>query len=94
MFLLLFFSLGFIGIVFLFFLRRERLIKEGALFFYKNKSFFELKREIEEELKDLLNEIKMEREALQSLKLEAELIAEKLEALILRGDRLKDRDNQ
>lgn len=92
MFFLLFFLLGFISALFLLFLRRERLIREGALFFYKNKSFFELKDEVEEELKSLLNEIRMEREALRNLKLEAELVADKLEALILRGEKLKDKD--
>ncbi|MCS7234225.1 MAG: hypothetical protein NZ900_09035 [Synergistetes bacterium] len=90
----MFFLLGFISAVFLFFLRGERLIREGALFFYKNKSLFKLKEEIEEELKDLLSEIKMEREALQSLKLEARFLADKLEALIIRGSALKDRDSQ
>ncbi|MBC7330987.1 MAG: hypothetical protein H5T91_00960 [Synergistetes bacterium] len=70
----------------------KRLIKSGAVFFYKNKHLFELKEEIEEELKELLNEIRMERSALESLKMEAELLAERLESLIVKIESLKNRD--
>lgn len=91
-FLVLGFILGFIVALSLYYLRVERLVRSGALFFYKNKGLFELKEEIEEELKDLLNEVRMEREALKSLKLEAELLSERLESLILKLDSLKKED--
>lgn len=88
MMLILGFVVGFLCALLIFFLRSLRLTKSGALFFYRNKSFFELKEEIEEKLNDLLTEIRMEREALERLKLDAELLAEKLEALILKANSL------
>ncbi len=91
--LFLAFALGFLSASLLLFWRSERLLRSGALFFYKNKSVFELKEDVEEKLNDLLREIRMEREALERLKLDAELLADRLEALILRGSSLKDEEN-
>ncbi len=85
--LILAFALGFLVASFIFIMRWERLAKKGAFFFYRNRSLFELKREIEEELNDLLTEIKMEREALERIKKEAELLADKLESIIYTVDR-------
>ena len=85
--LILTFAFGFFVASLIFILRWERLIKKGAFFFYKNKSLFDLKIEVEEELKDLLAEIKMEREAFQQIKKEAELLADRLEALIYTVDK-------
>ncbi len=85
--LVLAFALGFFVASFIFIMRGERLAKKGAFFFYKNKSLFELKREVEEELNDLLTEIRMEREALEKIKKEAELLADRLESLIYTVDK-------